>query len=251
MQAIIINQQNMKKIKVACLGDSITKGTVSYKWVAQLSEEMKAFDFFNLGKNGDLAYNASLRIDEVTALQPDYVIILLGTNDVNATMTPANIKRYIKSKKLPQIPNKEWYTAMLEEIVTAIKQATNAKIVLCTLPFVGEDINGESNKKIRSYNEEITRLAQKHTIDTIDLYKNMERYLASLIHYKPIGYQTSLMMMAKAIVRKFVFRQNWNTISKTNGLYLTTDTIHLNETGGRILAALVKEYLVTQSSALS
>lgn len=240
----------MKKFKVACLGDSITKGTVSYQWVAQLSDEMKAFDFVNLGKNGDLAYNAHLRINEVTDLQPDFVIILLGTNDVNATMTPANIKRYLKSKQLPQIPTKEWYVAMLDKIVTNIKKTTSAEITLCTLPVLGEDLAEESNRKVRSYNDEIKGIAQKHNVAIIDLHKELSGYLTQLTPYKQVAYQKNLFMMGKAIARRFVLRQNWNTISGAHGLHLTTDTIHLNETGGRILAALVREYLEKRQSSV-
>jgi lysophospholipase L1-like esterase len=64
------------KTTVICLGDSITKGMVSYDWVRELSRKMPEFRFLNHGINGDLAYNVLKRLEPVIAAKPDVVVIL-------------------------------------------------------------------------------------------------------------------------------------------------------------------------------
>jgi len=100
---------NTQPKKVACFGDSLTNGNVSYNWVQQLSREMKHdFNFFNFGKDGDLAFNALQRVESVIAEQPDFIFVLLGTNDVNATMGSSQADEYYtKNKKNPQKPTQD------------------------------------------------------------------------------------------------------------------------------------------------
>jgi len=55
-----------------------------------LRERFKSdgIEFINAGVNGDLAYNVRQRIAAVIAQQPDYIIILVGTNDVTGGLSP-------------------------------------------------------------------------------------------------------------------------------------------------------------------
>lgn len=233
----------MKKTRIACLGDSITRGTVSYPWVKELNREMRNHEFKNFGKNGDLAFNALQRLDGIVEFDPDHIIILLGTNDVNAVMNPANTRRYTRSKRLPAIPCKQWYAQKLEEIVILLSISTKAQIALCTLPVLGEDLMGPANQKVREYNREILRIARDQDLPVLDLYVRLASTLVHNTIDRPVPYQQNLWMMAKAALRRLVLRQDWEKISAANGLYVTTDTIHLNATGGKILASLVRGYL--------
>jgi lysophospholipase L1-like esterase len=74
---------------VVCVGASIVRGNVSFNFVDLLKGRLegKGFRFINAGVNGDLAYNVLKRLDSVINLQPDFVTILVGTNDVIATTT--------------------------------------------------------------------------------------------------------------------------------------------------------------------
>ena len=59
------------------------------------------FRFLNHGVNGDLAWNGLQRLDRVIAERPDFVTILIGTNDVNATLSERNLLRYHAFNHLP------------------------------------------------------------------------------------------------------------------------------------------------------
>ncbi|AWH85450.1 hypothetical protein HYN59_10125 [Flavobacterium album] len=235
----------MERVKVACLGDSITKGTFSYDWIGQLAaaHDLKDYQFINFGKNGELAYNTLLRVDEVIALRPDYIIILIGTNDVNAVMTHANTKRYKRNLSLPQQPTLEWYAENLEVIVTKLQQYTNAKIALCTLPVLGEDLTHESNAMVAKYNAVIERISNEYETELLDLNGKMTGYLMQNPPSQPVPFQKGLGLLAKAAIRRVLLREDWNNISERYGLALTTDTIHLNETSGRMLADMAMHFV--------
>lgn len=235
----------MERVKVACLGDSITQGTFSYDWIGQLKKahDLKDYEFLNFGKNGNLAYNACLRVDDVIAAKPDYIMVLIGTNDVNAILTPANTKRYLSSQGLPQVPTLEWYAENLEIIVNKLQEYTNARIALCTLPILGEDLTHEANVTVAKYNVEITRIAGLYNTELLDLNQKMADYLAANPPAQPVAPQKSLTLLAKAAFRRLVLRESWSSISQRHGLVLTTDTIHLNETSGRMLAELAISFV--------
>lgn len=235
----------MERVRVACLGDSITKGTFSYDWIGQLKKthDLKDYEFLNFGKNGNLAYNAYLRVDEVIAVKPDYIMVLIGTNDVNAILTPANTKRYILNQGLPQVPTFEWYSQNLEMIVNRLREYTHAKIALCTLPLLGEDIEHQANITIAKYNAEINRIAGIYGTELLDLNQKMADHLIANPPAQPVTAQKSLTLLAKAAFRRLVLRKDWNSISQRHGLALTTDTIHLNETAGRMLAGLAVDFI--------
>ena len=80
---------------VVCFGASLTAGRVSFDYVELLNARpsLSGYRFVNHGVDGDLAWNGLQRLDKVIAGQPDAVSILIGTNDVNATMSERNLLR--------------------------------------------------------------------------------------------------------------------------------------------------------------
>lgn len=93
---VMINSCQENKIKVACVGDSITKGYLLEKpleeaYPAQLQALLgEQFQVGNFGVNGAtliklgaLSYWDVPEFDEAIAFNPDIVVIMLGTNDSN------------------------------------------------------------------------------------------------------------------------------------------------------------------------
>ena len=103
-------QDNNQKT-VVCVGNSITHGQVSYNYVNILSERLSVdgYQFVNAGINGNLAYNVVNRLDKIIGCDPDYVTVLIGTNDANASLSEKNRARYMKEMALPEEPNAEFF----------------------------------------------------------------------------------------------------------------------------------------------
>ena len=140
--------KNVNKHIVVCLGASIVRGQVSANFVNLLNQRMckHGFHFINAGVNGDLAYNVLLRLKTVVDKQPDFVIILVGTNDVIGALVPRLAKWYRRAKKLPQLPTEQWYCDNILKIVHYLKENTRARIALASLPVLGENLTSTFNK---------------------------------------------------------------------------------------------------------
>lgn len=76
----------MKKIKIVCLGDSLTEGfgvARDERWSDLLAKELP-FEFINEGISGDTTGGMLARFDsDVIAHQPSHLIIMGGTNDLS------------------------------------------------------------------------------------------------------------------------------------------------------------------------
>jgi acyl-CoA thioesterase I len=229
-------------MKIVCFGDSITRGQFSFNWVKRLSNEFTNHTFINSGINGELTYHLLQRVDDVKNQYPDLIFILVGTNDIYSITSETTTKRYVKNAKLPQVPSKDWFVKNLNQILLELS-TMKSKIVLITIPPLGEDLNHFANQWVRDYNREIAQLKEKYLCDTIDLHEKMVNYLKENHPGEAVQLKLSLDLVIKAIFKKIFLFYSWDKISKSFGLTLTTDTIHLNETSGLMLTDLIRNYL--------
>jgi lysophospholipase L1-like esterase len=236
---------------VVCFGASLTAGTVSFDYLELLRArpELAGFRFVNHGENGDLAWNGLQRIDQVIAEQPDFVSILIGTNDVNATLSERNRIRYHEFNQLPvEEPTVGWYEENLRAIVIRLKRETTARLALLTLAVIGEDLEHEANRRIVLYNEVISRVARDEGVPCLPLYERMVAYLraheADRASLPPrLAYRDGLHNVGNALALH-ASGLSWDEVSRRNGLLLTTDCLHLNSRGAGMIADLIGEWLL-------
>jgi lysophospholipase L1-like esterase len=233
-----------------CFGASLTAGTVSFNYLELLESRpnLADFKFINHGVNGDLAWNGLQRLDQVIAEQPDFVTIMIGTNDVNATMSERNWIRYKSFNHLPTRPTREWYEENLRAIVTRLKAETKARLALVSLALVGEDLEHEANRKVARYNDVVLRIADDEGISYLPLWERMMAYLreheADRKELPPmLEYRDGLHNTGNALGLHSM-GLSWNEVSQRNGLLLLTDTLHLNGKGAGLVADLIQEWLL-------
>ncbi|MHA2363999.1 MAG: SGNH/GDSL hydrolase family protein [Candidatus Hodarchaeales archaeon] len=238
-----------KKI-VVCIGDSITHGTVSVNYVKMLIERLndQKYHFINAGINAQLAYNVYLRLDEIIACQPDFITILIGTNDVNASLSDYNASSYTKTQKLPKRPSIEFYRENLTKIVSKLKKETKSKIALLSLPIIGEDLKDKANKRILEYNSIIKDISIDHNISYLFLNEKQEQFLKENNHLPKMIYNDRLVdrTCLKASIKYFLFLKNLDQISKDNGFLITTDFLHMNSTGAKMITDLIEKFILSK-----
>ncbi|MFE0424565.1 SGNH/GDSL hydrolase family protein, partial [Streptomyces sp. NPDC058953] len=90
--------------RVACLGDSLTRGQLSVDYLDLLERRHPPGDvrLARFGANGDFAYNLSRRLDAVVADPPDVITVLIGTNDARASLADYPVERAMKRTLLPE-----------------------------------------------------------------------------------------------------------------------------------------------------
>ncbi len=126
---------------VACLGASATDATGSYDWIRDLAERPNnaSLGFYRFAEGGDLAYNGLQRLPDIVKCHPNYVVVLLGDNDVLALIS-AKVAQFDRlTKQLPSRPSPESYRENIQAIVQRLKRDTSARIALCSLIPIGED----------------------------------------------------------------------------------------------------------------
>jgi lysophospholipase L1-like esterase len=235
---------------VVCFGASLTAGRVSFNYLDLLENRLALtnYRFINRGVDGHLAWHGLQRLHDVIADQPDYVTILIGTNDVNATLSERNLTHYQTYYQLPFTPNLSTYEENLRAIVTRLKQETAARLSLLSLAVIGEDLEHEANRKVELYNDVIRRIAEDEAVDYLPLHERMLEYLrdheADRAQLPPrLAYRDGLTNIGNAIALHAT-GVSWDEVSRRNGLLLTTDTLHLNSIGAGMIADLIEGWLL-------
>jgi lysophospholipase L1-like esterase len=239
------------KKTVCCLGASLTAGTVSADYVEELEgrPSLAGFRFRNHGVNGDLAWNGRQRLHKVIADAPDAVTILIGTNDVNATLSERNRLRYVEFNHLPVThPDLAWYEENLRAIVRDLQRETRARLAILSLAVIGEDLEHEANRRVAIYNEAVRRVAAATKIDYLPFH---ERVLAYLKEHEPdraslpprLEYRDGLINIGNATALHAT-GLSWDEVSHRNGLLVLTDGLHLNNVGAGMIADLIEEWLL-------
>ena len=237
--------KNANKHIVVCLGASMVRGQVSYNFVNLLDQRMAedGFQFINAGVAGDQAYNVLMRLDSVIDYQPDFVIILVGTNDVTATLgsTLARISRL--TRRFPQPPSAEFYKYNMLRIINTLKERTSAKIALVSLPVLGEDLESMPNHLIKDYNAMLKDIADEEQVSYLAVYELQEEYLREVQHDSGRPYESGGMLSIKALARHYLLRQSFDEISRKHHFVLLTDGIHMNSRGATFIADEIESFL--------
>ncbi len=230
-----------------CLGASHIHGRVGVDLVDLLRRRLPEPDyaFVNAGVNGDLAWNALQRLPSVIACDPDAVVVLVGTNDVLASLSERVTTTAIKGKRLPTVPTKEWYGECLSRIVADLQQSTHARVGLCSLPVLGENLASEAGRRVEEYNGVIRDVALAYAVSYLPVYERQAAYLATLERTEGAPYVDNPRLLMGAALEHYLLGRSFDEVSARHGLALSTDQIHLNSAGAGFVADEVESFLLT------
>lgn len=236
---------------VACVGSSTTASKGTFRWIAELESrpQNSRFRFVNLGVGGDLSFNIIRRLRRVIGTQPDRVIIMIGTNDILASVFP-NFRRIIRVwKGLPAEPTVQRFTDNLALITRRLRQDTPARIALSSLAPVGEDphsqdpVQSRLNDLFIAYNDAIREVSSREGTDYIEFYEGFRAELELAKTAKPFNRFSFPSFYRDYLVREMILGHSFDEISRINGWEFHIDGIHFNTRGGRILTDAVQRFL--------
>lgn len=244
-----IKSQPTDEITVLHIGDSITHGAMSANYVRRLEERFSDDDyrFINAGINAELVWNVLQRMDGIVACDPDYITILIGSNDVLATLSDSRMKRYMKNQGIPQKADSQWFEENLKSLILTLKSKTDAEIAVLSLPPVTEDPSHQGYISAASYSGIVKKIAKETDIIYLPLHEEMDRILYEKAQRRKRGipFASHNIAMNVASVKRYVLRKSWDEISEKNGLTLLTDNIHLNDSAAEIIAGLIGDFLIS------
>ena len=236
---------------VACVGSSTTASRGTYRWIPELESRPQngRFRFVNLGVGGDLSFDIVRRLRRVIGLKPDRVIILIGTNDILASVFP-NFRRVVRVwKGLPHEPTAQRFRETLSIITRRLRQETDARIALSSLAPVGEDphskdpVQSRLNDLCAAYADAIWDVSSHEGTAYINFYETFREELDRSKTAKPFKRFSFPSFYRDYVVREMILRRSFDEISRINGWEFHIDGVHLNTRGGRILTAVVQRFL--------
>jgi lysophospholipase L1-like esterase len=240
--------------RIVLIGDSITHGHVGSDYAAMLKRRLKksgkVMDLINAGINGQLAWNVVQNIDDIVACNPDYVTILIGTNDAHSTLDPANERSYVRQWKLPQVPDAAWYRKNLEEILGTLKDLTKAKVAVLSLPTIGENPEDPAFKLGQTYSAIAKEVAAKAGVTYLPLCEAMTARIKE--HPSTMLYNAkrqALMQIGQVLMHYHGIPYGW--ISYTFKLRFHVDNLHLNNAGAAMVVDLVEKFVLGDGEATS
>ena len=230
---------------VVCLGASIVRGRASVDFVEMLRARLPQLEFVNGGVNSDTADDILQRLDSVIACHPKAIVILVGTSDAQAILNPSGPAAKKKQKETgntepPSVAN---FQRNLLACVSELSERTGARIGLCSLPPLGQDISAPANDVIRALNAAIRTVAESTGETYLPVYEQMVAYLesADATHGKP--FTGDWRVGARSLSQHFIIGRSFDVIAEREGLLLSPDYIHLNTAGASIVADEAQAFL--------
>jgi acyl-CoA thioesterase I len=238
-------------IRVACVGDSITRGRVSVNYVELLQKHFgDDYCFINKGVDGDLAYNVLCRLDDVITYEPDYIIVMIGSNDVLATYSEKSCNYYRTSKSLPVCPTEEWFRENLEKIVEKLRLQSHAALALVSLPLITEARESAMYQRSIVYSGIIKETADKFGVGYVRLNEAQQEFYRTHESQPKTWYMQKWKFSLRIAFQHFILLKSWDDISKKYGFLLTIDHIHQNSTGAGQISDVILEYLAASENGI-
>lgn len=213
-------------MKIGLVGDSLTEGRPGVSFINFLRERYPKITFVNLGKPGETIKSLHTRLTK-TVLETDYELIFLwiGVNDVYSKMLKVQAQQVTCDYNEFQ----SIFTQVMEMITVSTKQ-----VVTVSPAVVGENVRNEANEGLRELSAIIQSISQKYSNATfLNMQSVFENYLVNVNSSDYLS--TSIFRVMKDVL----FYKNpkrINRLSKSRGLYLTLDGIHLNSRGAEMVA---------------
>ncbi len=172
---------------VCFLGDSITSNG---RWIYEIYDHFKDANlkFFNCGKSGIGVFHTIERIDEGCFIHcPDYIVIMLGMNDVNRGL-------YSPNCTLPDVEEQKKATLEAYKInmtnLVHICQNFGAEVILCTPTAYDESDKWEEencccNSGLARCSDIIRELAAEKALKLIDFHTPMTKLIGKDIYTNP------------------------------------------------------------------
>ncbi len=203
----------VEKRKVIFFGDSITEaGVQPGGYITQLREIVKKesrsdnFELIGAGIGGNKVYDLYLRLEQD---------VLAANPDIVVIYIGVNDVWHKQSHGTGTDPDKfeRFYLAIIKKL-----KEKNIQVILCTPAVVGEktDFSNQLDGDLNSYSTIIRKIAAAQTLPIVDLRK-------AFLEYNVLN----------------------NPDNKESGI-LTTDRVHLNEKGNKLVAEKIWDILKTK-----
>jgi lysophospholipase L1-like esterase len=233
----------MVGMEIVCVGDSLTRAQVSADYVDLVRAGVAGATVVRSGVNFELSGGLVARLDEVIERDPAVVTVLIGTNDVRYGLSGKDATALRRRWKLTGEPSAAEYRENLRTIAGRLRAESRARVALLSLPVIGEELGSVPVLRTGEYSEIVRAVAAEQEVDYLPLHEKMTAFLRASGRRPGTAFRPGRMLSATAAIQHFVLRRGFDAISRSRGLQLTTDTVHLNSRGAGMIAELIRDYV--------
>lgn len=238
-----VQKQENKQV-VVLAGDSITHGQIGENYVSILTEELGSdYQVVNAGVNSHLAWNLLERLDEIIKCEPNFITILIGTNDANAGTSKDEAQYYKKAMKLPRTPDRDWFRNILDSIIDRLLQETTARIAILSIPPIGEVPEHHAFRVSKDYAGIIKEVAMKRGVTYLPLQEEMIEFLLKHPGHPRHSFEKLKRELIRSVFMRYILRRTWNRIGDNAGFQLHIDYLHLNTLGAQMVVDLIMSFV--------
>ena len=245
-QDYLVNPINKDQRLIACIGDSLTHGNIGQSWVDFLRNDFPDDIFLNEGINGNTAWQILQRLDPILDLMPDIVILMIGSNDAMGSFDKRSGVRYLRNNNLPEVPTFVKYKEHLSELIEKLNNVP--RIVICTIPPLGENKNSLINNHVKKFNNLIKTTADQNNIELLPVSEEIWNDISKRTYPLKSDYNPNAIPIMRrifgGIFHHYLLKKSWNDISEAKGQWILFDQIHLNERGAEIVFRLAKNFIL-------
>lgn len=235
-------EERERRPVVAVTGASIVRGRAGVDWVRMLREQFPDMAFVNDGVNGRLAWEVLGTSHEVLACGPERVVILVGTNDVEATLAPDGGVRVEKAKLLPRQPSLDFYGACLADLIERFSSA-GAAVAVCSLPPLGQRLDDDANQRVAEANRVAATVCEARGATYLPVGEALRAAIERECVDDGPAFSGSWRPGVQSLVWHFVGGVGYDAIAERHGFLLSPDGVHPNTAGARIIADVVADWI--------
>lgn len=200
---LLMSYRREVKKRIVFFGDSITEqGAALTGYISLINRQIEAEDLvkkyqtINSGKSGNRIYDLLFRVDKDVVAKSPHITVIF----IGINDVWCKIKNGT-GLDIDRFEN--FYRALLAKILAA-----NSKIVLCTPSVIGEQLIGTNmqDEDLDNYCHVIRKLAAEYNVELCDLRQAFTKAIAE---------------------------NNYENVAHG---FLTTDGVHLNEEGNKLVA---------------
>ncbi len=237
-------------MKILCIGDSGTRGSVGVSYVKAIAAAHPEWKVENAGVNGEPIISIGKRLIAKLDAGNAYDVIVLqgGANDI---LLPTFAGRGFWFNKALEhcrrigrisLPDPASFGKALREILAATRSRTGAKIILTTIGCMNENLRGGLNDQRRAFNDEIRRMARQYGCRLADPSGPVDQLLSqrqTRDYFLESFFNTAF---SDEMVCKVPGGADW--LSRKRGLHVTIDGGHLNSVGADFFRRALEEQLL-------
>jgi hypothetical protein len=251
------------------IGDSITHQRLSGEFCRMVASDLGPSTTVVTCAQNSIASEtvAKERVHHAVACRPDFVCVMIGTNDIKGVYNREWGAKTRRTFLLEHDVSYDRFEENLRSILATLLSQTAAQIAVCTLPFMGEDLDSAANQCVAHANELIKRIVIEEQLSSqenersgggeggvgggrltlLDTHKDLCSVLLKSTtkeqRFSGLKVDDFNSVMLSVAFRSKVLRQSYDQIGARYGLSLLCDALHLNDKGAMVVAGTILTWL--------